>query len=69
MKKYHDMSKITVRGLTFEPYITREEIQKCVERMAGEIRRDCTTENPLFVCVLTGAFLFASDLFREVGMP
>ena len=32
--------------------------------MAKEIMRDCGEVNPLFVCVLNGAFAFASDLFR-----
>ena len=69
VKILQKMSKITVRGLTFETYITKEQISEQVDRLAEEIRRDCTTTNPLFVCVLTGAFVFASDLFRAVGLP
>lgn len=57
-----------VDGLTFEPYLTREEIATQVKRVAGEIARDYTDKKPHFVCVLTGAFVFASDLIREIGL-
>lgn len=59
---------LTVDGLTFVPYITREEIQKQVKRVAEEIRRDMKGRQPLFICVLNGAFMFAADLFREIGI-
>ena len=58
------MGEVTYQGLTFEPYIRREEIAKQVERLAEEIRRDYEGKNPLFLCVLNGAFIFAADLFR-----
>ncbi len=57
-------NKITLKGLTFEPYLKKEEIAKQVARVAQEIRRDFTDEAPLFLCVLNGAFVFAADLFR-----
>ena len=59
---------ITVDGLTFEPYITRDEIQKQVKRVAEEIKSDMKGRAPLFVCVLNGAFMFAADLIRECGI-
>ncbi len=59
-----EIDKVTVKGLTFETYITRDEIAKQVERVAEEIKKDCEGESPLFVCVLNGAFVFAADLFR-----
>ena len=63
------MAEITIKGLTFEPYISQEEIAKQVERVAAEIKRDCVTDSPIFVCVLKGAFVFASDLYRTINMP
>ena len=53
------MEEITINGLTFVPYISREEIGKQVERVAAEIKRDCVTECPVFV----------SDLVRAIDMP
>lgn len=60
---------VTVNGLTFVPYLTRDEIKKQVERVASEIRRDLEgREAPVFLCVLNGAFMFAADLVREIGI-
>ena len=63
------MDDITIKGLTFEPYIKEEEILKQVKRVAADIRRDLTTPNPVFLCVLNGAFIFAADLYRELNLP
>lgn len=59
---------ITVDGLTFVPYITREEIHEQVKRVAAELRHDLHGSAPLFLCVLNGAFIFAADLIREAGI-
>lgn len=61
-------NRLTVNGLTFVPYISREEIQKQVKRVAEEIRRDFADSSPVFICVLNGAFMFAADLYREIGI-
>ena len=60
--------KVTVDGLTFVPYITRDEIERQVKRVAAELRDDLRGKNPMFLCVLNGAFMFAADLIREVGI-
>lgn len=60
--------KVIVDGLTFVPYLGREEIMEQVRRVASEIREDLSGRNPHFLCVLNGAFIFAADLIREVGI-
>lgn len=60
--------KVIVDGLTFVPYLRRDEILDQVKRVASEIREDMTGRNPHFLCVLNGAFIFAADLIREVGL-
>ena len=62
------MKRVTFNGLTFEPYIERSRIQERIRQIATEIERDCRGRNPLFICVLNGAFPFAADLFRAVDM-
>lgn len=57
--------EVTYNGLTFTPYITKEQIAERIAQLGKEISRDCAGKCPLFLCVLTGAFPFASDLFRE----
>lgn len=59
------MESLTIKGLNFVPYITRDEIARQVERVAAEIRNDYSDNDaPIFICVLNGAFVFAADLFR-----
>ncbi len=60
------MKQVTYEGLTFEPYITREQVSARIAELGIEITRDCAGKMPLFVCVLNGAFPFACDLFRAV---
>lgn len=60
------MDQVTYNGLTFEPYIRREQIDKRIKEIAGTISAECEGKNPLFLCVLNGAFPFAADLFRAV---
>ena len=60
------MSVIEVNGKQFQPYLTAEEIDKEVKRIAAEINRDYQGQRPLFIAILNGSFMFASDLFKEL---
>lgn len=61
-------SRIIVEGLPFVPYIKRDEIEAKVKELASRIRKDLEGRNPVFLCVLNGAFVFAADLLRAIGM-
>ena len=63
------MEKVIIDDKVFVPYITNEMIQSRIKEVAKAIKKDCEGKNPLFVCVLNGAFVFAADLFREVDYP
>lgn len=63
------MKQVTYKGLTFVPYLEKEKIQDRIKVLGAQIAEDCKGKNPLFICVLNGAFAFASDLFREVDLP
>ena len=63
------MEKVIIDDKVFVPYITNEMIQSRIKEVAKAIKKDCEGKNPLFVCVLNGAFVFAADLFREVDDP
>lgn len=60
------LNEVTYEGLTFEPYILADTIKERIAILGRQIVNDCNGKRPLFLCVLTGAFPFASDLFREV---
>ena len=57
---------IIVNDKIFREYISREELDTIVTRLAVEINRDFAGRRPLFLVMLNGAFLFAADLLRQV---
>lgn len=63
------MKKIQINDKTFSLSISEEEIQNAVARVGEEINRDLAGSNPLFICVLNGAFMFAGDLMKIVNFP
>ncbi len=62
------MEEVTYQGMTFVPYIKRDEIAQQVKRLADEIKRDYKDKAPLFLCVLNGSFIFSADLFRACDL-
>lgn len=63
------MAKIKVIDKEFEISIPEEKILKAIDKVADKINRDLAGKNPLFVCVLNGAFMFASDLMKRISIP
>lgn len=59
-------SKIHVHDKDFVPYIGSEEIDNQISRIADEINRDYSGKKPLFISILNGSFMFASDLFKKL---
>ncbi len=62
------MSVIQVNGKQFQPYLTAAEIDKQIKRIGSEISRDYVGKRPLFIAILNGSFMFASDLFKELSV-
>ena len=60
---------IRVSDREFKHYLSQEQILAEVSRIAAQISTDLADKSPLFVCVLNGAFVFASDLFRRITIP
>lgn len=60
---------IQVKDKSFAVSIPAERIQQEVRRVAAEINRDYEGQEPLFLAVLNGSFVFAADLLREVTLP
>ena len=55
---------IEVNNKKFQPYLKEEAIIKQVENIAGRINAEYKDLRPLFIAVLNGSFMFASDLFK-----
>ena len=60
------MPEIKVRDKSFETYLSEETIQKRIAEMAAEINRDYEGKMPLFIAILNGSFMFATDLFKHL---
>ena len=63
------MASVTVNNRVFDEYVSKREISQCVARVAEQINKDYAGKNPLFICVLNGAFMYASDLFKKITLP
>lgn len=60
---------IQVLDKSFDVFITAEEIQAEVKSLASEINRDYEGKDVIFLSVLNGAFMFASDLMKNIDIP
>lgn len=63
------MDRIRVHDKTFEPYITASELDREISRLAKELSADFAAQKPLFIAILNGSFMFASDLFKHLDFP
>lgn len=59
------MNTIKLHDLHFQLFISKQEIESIVKRLAAEVKQDLPEgEIPLFVGILNGCFLFAADFIR-----
>lgn len=58
------MRTIDEQGYHFEEWLTPKQIAADVQQVADKISADYAGKEPLFIVVLNGAFVFASDLMR-----
>lgn len=62
------MSTIQVHDKAFEPYLTAEAINDRIQKIAEQINEDYDGKSPLFIAILNGSFMFASDLFKAISI-
>jgi hypoxanthine phosphoribosyltransferase len=63
------MAEVILKDKKFELFILEEVILKEIERVASDINRDMQGKEIFFICVLNGAFMFASDLMKRIDLP
>ncbi|MDR1631888.1 MAG: hypoxanthine phosphoribosyltransferase [Dysgonamonadaceae bacterium] len=63
------MTEIQLKDKKFELFIPEKVIIKEIKRVAKDITHDMKEKKPLFICVLNGAFIFASDLIKRINIP
>jgi hypoxanthine phosphoribosyltransferase len=59
----------TIHDLQFKPMISREQIQDRVGDIGAALTTQLGDKCPLFISILSGAFVFASDLIRSFNTP
>ncbi len=62
------MSVITVNDKQFKPYISAATISERIKAMAADINAEYEGKRPIFIAILNGSFMFASDLFKEISI-
>jgi len=60
------VSGIKLYDKTFQLFLRSEFIQQTVKKMADRITLDLKDQNPVFISVLNGAFIFTADLMRHL---
>ena len=63
------MQTVTCYDKSFDLYLPEAEILQDIKKVAERLNQDYADKNPLFVAVLNGSFMFASDLLKEVTVP
>ena len=57
-----------VKDKDFVSYLCEDEIQTKIIALASQINKDYEGAKPLFIAILNGSFMFASDLFKEIDL-
>lgn len=63
------MDTIKVKDKEFELFLTQDYIEKSIDQIAKQITSDLQDKDPLFICVLNGSFMFASELMKRISIP
>jgi len=62
------MAVIKVHDKSFETYLPEETIQQRIKEIAAEINKEYAGKKTLFIAILNGSFMFASDLFKHLDI-
>ena len=60
--------KLVIGEDVFVPFLTEDVIQNRIKEMAAQISQDYKGKIPIFIGVLNGAFIFLSDLIKNVSI-
>ena len=60
------MKTVKILDKEFSLSINAEEINNFVTNIAEKINKDYENKNPIFLVILNGSFMFASDLFKKL---
>jgi hypoxanthine phosphoribosyltransferase len=61
-------SQMKIKDLEFKKLISADKIEKKILALADAINEDYKGKIPLFLPILNGSFMFASDLLKEINL-
>src|ERR1035437_8514384 len=62
------MKRVKLWDKEFEISLPYADIHLSIKQIAGKMKNDLEGKETLFVCILNGAFMFASELMKEVEL-
>lgn len=60
---------VAIKDKEFELFIEQSQIEGAIKNVARQINDELEGRNPIFLAILNGAFMFASELMKEVSVP
>ena len=63
------MKAIKIKGSTFNEFLSETQIQQRIEEIAITLTEKYHDKHPVFVVVLRGAFMFATDILKKCNFP
>ncbi len=66
---FEDEYDLEINEKKFKLLISEETIQNRITELAEEITNDYYDKQPLFIGIMNGCFMFASDLFKQIEFP
>ena len=59
------MKKVKLKDKNFQLFIDSKELNNSIESLSNKINQDYSDKEPIFLCVLNGAFVFAAELIKR----
>jgi len=63
------MKTILIKDKIFQEFLTEIQIQQRIDEIVTELTVKYSDKHPVFVVVLRGAFMFASDILKKFNFP
>ncbi|WP_040489706.1 hypoxanthine phosphoribosyltransferase [Indibacter alkaliphilus] len=60
---------IEIKDKTFIPFLDRKSLDQRINELGTQISKDFENKNPVIIGVLNGAFMFLSDLVKNIDIP
>lgn len=66
MDKFPNMDALLINNQAFQLFLTEAEIMARIAQLAQQLNADYSSRKPIFIAVLNGSFMFASDLLKAI---